>query len=261
MKKADFLSFLYPKRCPRCDGVLPPREGAAAFLCPACMRNLPLATEPLCRRCGRKLSSEEKDLCTRCRTGRQEFVSGRGVFLYDDDIKQMMYRFKYAERREYAAAFAVIAASVRKDWLCHVRPEALIPVPMYRKKQALRGYNQAADFAAALAGVLHIPVKDRLVRRDRDTLPMKGLTEEERRGNLKDAFSVDQDALISLLEERRPLRLLIIDDIYTTGATVNAVAEVLKKEIKDRCNEDAQLYFLSICIGEDATQEGEKPWM
>lgn len=167
-------------------------------------------------------------------------------------MKRMMYRFKYSERREYARAFGRLAAGLRSDWLKYQRCELILPVPMYRKKKSLRGYNQAEDFANELGRRLGMESSSLILRRNRNTKPLKGLTEKERRADLKGAFSVDRNALADFLRTGRPARFLVVDDIYTTGATVDALSEALKKETALLCGERASVSILSVCIGEDA---------
>jgi ComF family protein len=156
--------------------------------------------------------------------------------VYQGEIKNSMYRFKYSNRREYAAFYAEEFVERYAQWLSWVRPEAVVPVPMYKKKQRKRGYNQAEAFAKALGTRLGIPVEKHMVIRVRDTKPQKLLNEEERKNNLKNAFQIAESIV-------KYNQILLVDDIYTTGSTAEAVTE---------CLHDAgveEIYFASICIG------------
>ena len=119
-----------------------------------------------------------------------------------------MYRFKYSNKREYAGFYAKEAVRIYG------------PVPMYRWKEKGRGYNQAAVFALALGEKMNLPVEKRMVKRIRNTTPQKELNDVERKINLKKAFQL----VPNIVKYRK---ILIVDDIYTTGSTIDAVAEVL----------------------------------
>ena len=107
---------------------------------------------------------------------------------------------------------------------------------MYRKKERKRGYNQAEVFAKSLADYSGIPVDGRLVGRVRNTTPQKELNDQERKKNLKEAFAL-------IREDAGYRKVLLIDDIYTTGSTVDAIAEVLRSAGVE------EIYFLCISIG------------
>ena len=115
-------------------------------------------------------------------------------------------------------------------------PDALVPVPLHRTRQAVRGYNQAAALAEALGRELGIPVENRLIRRVRKTVPQKLLRRQMRQNNLKRAFKISKNVV-------KLNTIIIIDDIYTTGSTVDAVTAVLQ-EAGIR-----QVYFITLAIG------------
>ena len=114
----------------------------------------------------------------------------------------------------------------------------IVPVPMYKGKQRVRGYNQAEVFAKALSELLNIPAESQLIQRIRDTRPQKELNDVQRKNNLKNAFQMKEN----IVQYRH---ILVVDDIYTTGSTAQAVAEELIKTGVSR------VYMMSICIGED----------
>ena len=112
----------------------------------------------------------------------------------------------------------------------------ILPVPMYRKKQKKRGYNQAEILAREVGKHLDIPVRTDLVRRIRNTKPQKDMTLQMRRKNLRDAFGVSS-------ELTGCGNILLIDDIYTTGSTIDAIAKILKQRGAGK------IYFLTACTG------------
>ena len=152
-------------------------------------------------------------------------------------MKLSMYRFKYSNKREYADYYAEVAALQYGTWIRRRGIEVIIPVPMFSGKKRNRGYNQAEVFAKALGRELMLPVDKHLVRRIKNTAPQKALNDRQRKDNLKKAFQVE----VNIVKYRR---ILLVDDIYTTGATMDAIAEVLKEAGV------TEVYALSICIGE-----------
>lgn len=117
------------------------------------------------------------------------------------------------------------------------RIQEIIPVPLHRRRQRKRGYNQAAILAEELGKLVHIPVNDKAIFRIRNTRPQKELDDAQRTGNLKGAFAVAGQ------EKVKPV-VLVIDDIYTTGSTIQRVAKMLKTAGAEK------VYFLTISIGQ-----------
>jgi ComF family protein len=131
-----------------------------------------------------------------------------------------IFRFKYLGRQEYAIFYGRELQQSYGAWLQGIRPDALVPVPIHPSRRRERGYNQAELIAKALSAQSGIPVDLRLISRTKKTLPQKNLTREERQNNLKRAFKINRnDVKLNVI--------VIIDDIYTTGSTIDAMAEVL----------------------------------
>jgi ComF family protein len=219
-----------------CDGLLEPGQ---EHIHPECEKLLARVEEPVCMHCGRPVVSESVEYCFDCARGRGKadtFVQGKALFLYQGEIKKSMYRFKYGNRREYAKFYAEEFAAVYGEWMARVQPDVIVPVPMYRRKQRKRGYNQAGVFAKALGKRLGVPVKDNLVIRSRDTKPQKLLNGVERKNNLKNAFQTTHNIV-------KYNKIVLVDDIYTTGSTADAVTECLHQ------SGAGDVYFVSICIG------------
>ena len=147
-----------------------------------------------------------------------------------------MYRFKYANRREYAAYYAREAAALYQDWVFKNQIEVIVAVAMYRWKKRRRGYNQAETFARALGRELGIPVDAGLVRRVRNTVPQKELNGGQRAANLKNAFQLAADIV-------KYKKILLVDDIYTTGSTVDEAARCLQAA------GECKVYVAAVAIG------------
>ena len=205
--------------------------------CEDCRKKVICIGEPSCKKCGKPLEDQRREYCTDCMRKKHYFSQGKAVFVYQGEIRQSMYRFKYSNKREYADFYAKEAVRIYGDWIRRKQIEAIVPVPMYRLKEKGRGYNQAAVFARTLGEKMNLPVEKRMVKRIRNTTPQKELNDVERKINLKKAFQL----VPNIVKYRK---ILIVDDIYTTGSTIDAVAEVLLQAGVD------EIYFLCISIGE-----------
>ena len=230
-------NLIFPPRCVVCDEIMTWDEAEEIGVHSACRAKIPYTGNHICLHCGKTVDAD-REYCRDCskEVNRKGFDQGRALFLYRGPLVFAMYRFKYANRREYGKFFAEVAVKEHREWLQDRAPEAIIPVPMYRRKQRKRGYNQAVIFARELARVTGIPMDQRLIRRCKDTRPMKGLDDLARQENLKSAFAYTGD-------NKSYGRVLLVDDIYTTGSTEKAIAQVLKdKGIPE-------VFVLNICIG------------
>lgn len=231
----EILELFYPRRCPGCDGLLESGEKKAGF-CRDCERKVQLVGDTHCLKCGRPLADSARVYCPDCAGRSHFFDQGKGVFVYEGPVKTAMYRLKYSNRRCYGTVLAEIGARRYGAWLREKQCDCIIPVPMFSNKRRRRGYNQAAVLARELGRILGIPVDERAVRRVRSTRPQKGLGRAERKYNLKNAFK--------LWESSVKLKcILVVDDIYTTGSTMDEIARLLKE------GGAGSVYCLSMSIG------------
>ena len=139
------LQLLFPLRCPVCDDIVTP---FGRKICSGCEGKLKLLTPPWCMRCGKKLY-QDGDLCVDCRKKAHAFVRGRALYEYGS-VAASIYRFKYGKRQEYADFYGEEVAKYLGDFIKGVNPDALIPIPLHRKRQNKRGYNQAQVLAESL---------------------------------------------------------------------------------------------------------------
>ncbi len=211
------LQLLFPLRCPVCDDIVVP---AGEKICLECLGKLKLLTPPWCMKCGKKMA-KEGEFCADCRRKGHLFERGRALYAYES-VAASIYRFKYSGRREYADFFGEQMAEYLGSFIQSVGPDALIPVPLHRKRMAVRGYNQAKLLAQAVGSRLGIPVCTNFLVRVKNTVPLKYENPKERQNNLKRAFNIARNDV--KLE-----RVVIVDDIYTTGSTMDEVAETLKE--------------------------------
>ena len=167
---------------------------------------------PLCPDCYKEFEKLKKKGCI---TG--EFVKGHVIYLYEGIVKEMIVEFKYKNKRYYGAFFAELMAKQVK--MMGIEFSAVIPVPAHRKRKWMRGYNQAAILAKEISKICDIYYDDKFLTRIKNTLPMKEINQKERLLQLQDAFVVRND--------KNYKNILIIDDIYTTGSTIDACGKVL----------------------------------
>ncbi|MDD3797263.1 MAG: ComF family protein, partial [Lachnospiraceae bacterium] len=216
-----------------CEKILGGKEGR---VCDGCRKKLPYIREPRCMSCGKVLKREEQEYCQSCEKGLHSFDQGISTFLYEKKLRHSIHRMKFQNRREYLDFYAEEMVRESRRYLLAWKPDVLIPIPMYRRKEKARGYNQSRLLAEKIGRLTGIEVDCKSVIRCRETLPQKELTAQERKKNLKGAFQITAP-------EQIKKRILLIDDIYTTGATVDAVSSLLKK------HGAGPVYFLTICSG------------
>lgn len=227
------LDLTFPARCPICDAPAPFPE----LICPACRQKPVLVEQPVCLKCGKHIVDEREEYCKGCRLVRHAFDQGKGLFAYRS-VAGSLYRFKYAGRQEYARFYAQAIAEKLGGTIRAWRPDALVPVPIHRERKRERGYNQAQLLAREIGRIMKIPVEAHLIRRIKNTLPQKLLDDAERQNNLKRAFKIERNDV-------KLKRVIIIDDIYTTGSTVDACAVALKSAGVEK------VYFIAAAIGKE----------
>ena len=224
------LTLFFPRRCTICDGIVTGKDG----ICKKCVPRIHFLPDHVCMVCGKKVE-EGKLYCYDCSRKKHEFIRNFAVFVYGD-IRESLYRFKYSGRAEYAAFYAKAAYFHLEKQLKQLGAQALVPVPLHMSRKRKRGYNQAEEFAKELSKLSGIPVYADLVRREKKTKPLKTLNVSERQNNLKKAFLFTQNDV-------KLNTIILVDDIYTTGATMDAVAAV--------CHEAgiARVYGLTVAVG------------
>jgi len=196
----------YPQWCVGCDG------RSSDILCGACFESLPWTGSPTCERCGVP-TAFETPVCGACKNVDFAFETARAPLRYEGVGKEIVHALKYRGYTPVAAKLAapLLAESVGGEF------DGIVPVPLHRARLRKRGFNQAALLARGLAGRMNSPVSDTLqvVRSTRDQVE---LSAAERRRNVAGAF---------LAGTRTRGKLLLVDDVFTTGATTNACAAAL----------------------------------
>lgn len=220
-----------------CDDILYDKDKKQRpILCKSCVPQISFIYQPVCFKCGKPLESATEELCHDCTDKNFEFKRGVAAFSYSKAMKKSMYGFKYNNRREYGDFYAKsiweFGDRIISGWDCDV----MIPVPLHIKRQRKRGYNQATVLAKALEKYLKLPVDDKFLIRVKNTVPQKELETKERKNNIEKAFQTSSNVI-------KYRKVILVDDIYTTGATINECAKVLKKAGVQ------EVYYVAACIG------------
>ena len=225
--------LVFPPRCPICDVPVPLGDKG---ICGACLKKIKYVENPRCLKCGKHVYEETVEYCEDCSRVVHFYREGRALYEYKE-VSSAIYRFKYGGRQEYAKVFGEELAYYLGDYIHSLNPDALVPVPMYAGKERRRGYNQATLLAKALGEALQIPVCDKIIKRVKNTKPLKLLNPEERLNNLKKAFILTENGV-------KLSTIVIIDDIYTTGSTIDTIAKVFLESGVEN------IYFVTLAIGE-----------
>ena len=207
------LNLLYPPRCVGCN-----KEGR--FLCSTCLDSLPRLVAPYCLRCAQPIADGET--CQRCLESPLDIDGIRAPFLMEGTIREAVHRLKYNNLR----AIAPILGGLLADFLNEqqVPGQVLVPVPLHRQREKQRGYNQAHLLYKEAGTRLGIPVLPQVLSRLSNTPPQaKSPSARERRGNVQGSFRCLHPFLVEGLE------VVLVDDVCTTGATLEACALALKE--------------------------------
>ncbi len=224
------LDILFPPLCHACKAFIP--CAGAVHLCAACReRMIPLGS-PLCPCCGRPFATQEgiDHPCGYCLTARPPYRAARAALCFTGPTRELIHRFKYSHHVRLRRPLGFITAERLAGFIRHVEPALIIPVPLHGKRLRQRGFNQALLLGEVLARTWRIPLSRDNLRRMRWTEPQVTLTAAERALNVKGAFAV-RDA-----REIKEKRLILVDDVYTTGSTVvECVRTLLKAGAAEVC--------------------------
>lgn len=231
------VSLLFPPRCPVCGALRIPWESST---CTECAGKLRFVTGSVCMRCGKELADDRVEYCRDCTDNEFPFIRNYAVWHYDRQMKRSITGFKYGGRKEYAGFYVHHMAGRYGERLLRQGVTALVPVPVSKERKRSRGFNQAELLARGLGDKLQLPVI-KLLKRTKNTKPQSGLSKSERSHNLSGAFAWNAHEAAGW--ETLPHVVALIDDIYTTGATLAACTKVLRE------NGILAVYGVCVCIG------------
>lgn len=231
------LNLIYPPTCILCQSL------STTGLCEKCKVDYPITIDKRCMRCSKFIEDKESEYCQDCKGSKKYFIQGVSLWVHKGKVKKSIYRFKYQNHRIYAREYAKLIVFYYGDKIKEWGPEAVVGVPIHKSRFRSRGYNQAQVLAKAIVDeiklVYGVDIKEctRDTYRNKNTGFQKRLDNKQRIKNLQGVFGVKKGVVL-------PNKLLIIDDIYTTGATLNELAKILKE------NGAMELYFITISIGQ-----------
>lgn len=234
------MSLLFPRRCPVCEEVVGPGQ---RLICEPCLSVLSPVKQPACRSCGKEVFADRLEYCRDCSCHPKTFREGMALLNYNEAARRSMAAIKYKNRREYLDFYSQVIGHRFGKRIQRISPDVLIPVPVHSSRKKQRGFNQAEELAVRLGRIWDLPVDTGLLIRKKKTDPQKQLTPKERLHNLEDAFALAGDGDAAGI----PDVAVLVDDIYTTGSTLEACARILKAAGTNK------IYTLVICIGEGAS--------
>jgi ComF family protein len=207
--RKSLLTALLPQDCLLCAS-----PSGNTLLCPACVAELPRLPQPACPRCA--LPSPQGETCGRCQRHPPHYDRLIACHPYSFPVDRLIQRLKYGHQLALAAWFGEQLAA-RCATLSFDR---IVPMPLHPARLAERGFNQATEISRALASLRALDIDNRFCERVRTTKPQEGLTLRERRRNLQNAFACNTDL--------SGQHVLLVDDVVTTGASINECARTLR---------------------------------
>ncbi len=222
------LDFVFPAECVFCHKFL--GDDRVVIFCKSCWSKIPFITEPVCPRCGRPYASETvlrnnpNFVCGECRTTQVFFDRALATAYYKDMLKEAIHQFKFNQKAGLGKPLAQLMITHLPKEIDMQEYHAILPVPLHKTRQKQRGYNQSAILAKYISQDYQIPLMVNNLVRIRNTgsqALLKG--QKERQENVKNAFRV------KFPDPLHDNHIILIDDVLTTGATVNECSKMLKK--------------------------------
>lgn len=223
------LDWLFPPRCRGCGVWLHGRD--AEYFCSSCGPSIQLVGHPLCTLCGRPFPNASGDdhPCGSCLTRAPEFIQARAWACYpreeltEHPLRRVVQKFKYGRKVSLGKPLGRLLARGCEEFINSCRPDVVAPVPLHPKRLRWRGFNQSVLLAQQVSRAYYLPMDPFLLLRWRETPPQTQLSEGERRKNMRGAFALGPEKSV------RGKIVLLLDDVYTSGATVDECSRVLRR--------------------------------
>jgi ComF family protein len=224
----DLLDLIYPPRCPVCGAFLcdeKTSDEAGSPFCRVCLTSFLPLESPLCPVCGRsfRAGNPEDHVCENCLRRRPFFEEARAPFLYEGGLMTAIHEFKYGAKSSFAKPLGLLLSSFARTWLETDKNLLLMPVPLHPRRLRERGFNQSLLLAREVAKDLKVDLDFLSLQRIKYTKPQTELGSEERARNVRRAFQVLRRETV------KKRSIVLVDDVATTGSTLNECARALKK--------------------------------
>ncbi|RJP60361.1 MAG: ComF family protein [Deltaproteobacteria bacterium] len=218
-----FLDFFFPPRCLICERDI--INAQSQGICEPCLSSIRYISSPVCLKCGIPFNSVmgSDHLCGTCLTSRVYFTKARAVGVYEGVLQEAIHRLKYNKKTLLAKPLGALMAGTHLGSIDFKSYDFLIPVPLHFKRLRERGFNQALSLARYIGKRRRIPIDYMSLKRIKWESPQINLSKEERERNVKGVFSLSNESRF------KDKSILLVDDVYTSGATVNECARVLTK--------------------------------
>ncbi|MEK6646671.1 MAG: ComF family protein [Candidatus Firestonebacteria bacterium] len=239
----EIFDIIFPVNCKVCDKPL--EKSRYSCLCAECWNQIKFIFPPVCKRCGKPFNAfrnslapviagdvvadssaktKQSDFCLECKQSKNTFYfkCARSAGIYEGVLREAIHLFKYKNKRSLGKHFGEILVNYAQRENIMVDIDIIIPVPLHKSRLQERDYNQSEILASFLKDKFNLPMHKNILKRSKQTQSQVGLKRNERFENIKDAFIVD-----TTKNNITDKSILLIDDIMTTGATINECARVL----------------------------------
>ncbi len=219
---AQLLDLVFPPLCHACKVFMP--QAGRIHICEPCLATARPVESPICRICGIPFLTEDGSdhPCGVCLKKPPPFAMARAAALHEGAIRDLIHRLKYDGKVQVRRPLALLVAERLAGFAAHASSDLLLPVPLHVKRIRERGFNQAILLGELLAREWRIPFERSLLRRIRWTEPQVNLAAAERAANVRGAFAVGDPANV------KGRRVMLVDDVLTTGSTVSECSRVLR---------------------------------
>ncbi|NLL61578.1 MAG: ComF family protein [Candidatus Atribacteria bacterium] len=240
--KEGFLNLIYPLSCQNCGR--PIKESKGYSLCDDCLKLIKLISPPYCYRCGKPFSGEvdfeEKAICADCLTKKRPYYFTRSVAYYQGVLREGVHLLKYQKQVKLVQPLGNLLVSylAKNDFIMIREIDLVVPVPLFKKDCLKRGFNQSSLLAKYVADYFSLYFSEDLLIKDKMNLSQVGLSKTERKKNVRKVYTLNTSFSLEGLSN-----ILLIDDIFTTGATIDACCRELKKTGVEK------LYVLTLARG------------
>ncbi|MDP8230718.1 MAG: ComF family protein [Candidatus Gorgyraea atricola] len=221
---SSIINLFFPSSCQVCgEKTRPPDEN----ICASCMKKIKKRLPPFCVKCGKKLSGgpEMKELCNDCKEDTLYFDKALSVFHYDGAIKKLVHDFKYKKITSPVKEFTRSTIDFMKEHGMAKDLDLVLSVPMHRSRLFKREINPSRVLAENIAKIMHVQYSDGVLKKTINTPPQSSLPRNERIKNIKKSFSLQKNKITHIKDKN----MLLVDDLFTTGSTVNECARILKE--------------------------------